>query len=1315
MARSLFATLHRRFGPKLSGAEVVNRSQAKQAEFVRSMGLATSAPDCSRFFPNGVAIVGGGFAGISAAWTLGQHNIASTIFEARETYGGRVQTDQSLIPGRPVETGAELIGFNHPMWLTLAKRFGLGMIVLTGEDQYAAFGLETQLRLRGRAVTDIEKLYEQMVIVLRKISDDAKAVTNPFEPWKAPNASTLDAKTVAEKIAEYARLVPASSRHPSLVDAIEFELGNDHVLPAREQSYLGLLAVVSGGRLGKDDRNLDGYWTHREDFRCDEGNVTLAGMMIEFGKRAVFRPQSPVQKIEIRDSLVQVTWLDSMRGPRSATFDNVILTVPPSVWNKITITPSIPAGKEMGAGPAVKYVSPVHKRFWIRAGMAPNAFSDELGQTWEPTENQAIASQGVALTVFAGGPYVPASGAEKHFEKEILKLYPDYKPAGTPRYADWPKTQWIETGYACPKVGQVTTIAKFLSVPHAKRLYFAGEHTCMAYFGYMEGALQSGARAARAVVSSCAQLPAPSEEEIVVSASSSRSASEASFLHGLLRELGHSAVPDVSPVRMFRAALGNQPVISGAQGLLTVVAVPAQEAGALLRAGDWMLRATPGTGDIGHVSVLASDNLLTQSMLASENIPSESVQSGYYGVVIEGGAFPHSRSQPFARRLLNSDGRVPSNTVFLRPASGNDDQEDWNPPIPEDVAKALGKQDWVLALKLAIQAGWRDENDLTNLLFFARHPELPKEPLKTGDPNYKQLSAEWNNLNNDVWKAIEASAENTDLAVSGHEVTDHHRSFFRGKAGQRLKKLVEDAAKAADLNPGLLGTIMMAETRRPESYLSSEKVSSYHIGCDDFFEGRAAIQARVPAYSKVRWAKGQTPIEHLNDAQTNPRMVKSILFDSGPDGALATAVYVKFREVRLREIAKELGKDFDSLPLPTRFALTRIAMAAGTEGTRPYLKDALNGVDIFVRQPIPVVAYQTKRNATVRTAQAMHLSNWIFGIPVEAATAPASHESVSEWVQEDNPPSTPTRVVAIGQRVELDLNDVAFAQNAEEIRWTIPGTRVKGYNGTTTEATVLELTEGDLQQKKITFYWVDAADGRIVQARFRIKGNGLGQVAYAFDVTGPTVNSFTGDPGETQKEMKRSGLLWMRFGKPRVAPGIRWKWEITMPSTHAGFIKDVQTVLTDRTKTLRLKPGGAETRNLVWRHPTKTKPHTQLDGDSDSQAAYTAGVYEAKTAAGETLTSGGGVDDSPHTELPSLGTVVSVNDQFTYYLMFKPDTDNAIWVPIAKAKWFWKAKATNSDRGWMLSPEKMKPSPEKKSVEFPLYESNAADNEWQDI
>ncbi len=144
--------------------------------------------------------------------------------------------------------------------------------------------------------------------------------------------------------------------------------------------------------------------------------------------------------------------------------------------------------------------------------------------------------------------------------------------------------------------------------------------------------------------------------------------SETSFLQGLLRELGAGgSAGGLSPAGLFRAALHNGPLLHSAQDLLWVLAGPSQRPADSLRARDWMLRAVPGTGDVGHVSVLASDDLLTHSMLASEGIPAESGQPGYYGLVIEAGAFPHSRVRPFARRLLDSRGRVPPNTVLLRP------------------------------------------------------------------------------------------------------------------------------------------------------------------------------------------------------------------------------------------------------------------------------------------------------------------------------------------------------------------------------------------------------------------------------------------------------------------------------------------------------------------------------------------------------------------------------------------------------------------------------------------------------------------------
>jgi monoamine oxidase len=61
-------------------------------------------------------------------------------------------------------------------------------------------------------------------------------------------------------------------------------------------------------------------------------------------------------------------------------------------------------------------------------------------------------------------------------------------------------TAWTLTGYSCPAPGDVLRTGPLLAAPFEKRLYFAGEHTCLPFFGYMEGALQSGARAANAIL-----------------------------------------------------------------------------------------------------------------------------------------------------------------------------------------------------------------------------------------------------------------------------------------------------------------------------------------------------------------------------------------------------------------------------------------------------------------------------------------------------------------------------------------------------------------------------------------------------------------------------------------------------------------------------------------------------------------------------------------------------------------------------------------------------------------------------------------------
>src|SRR5205823_7829122 len=69
--------------------------------------------------------------------------------------------------------------------------------------------------------------------------------------------------------------------------------------------------------------------------------------------------------------------------------------------------------------------------------------------------------------------------------------------------------------------------------------------------------------------------------------------------------------------------------------------------------------------------------------------------------------------------------------------------------LPEKLRNAVRAGWLTLEVALAILAGERDVNKLTNMIFFARHPSLKGRKLVTTEPNFKQLSRrEWLNIRN---------------------------------------------------------------------------------------------------------------------------------------------------------------------------------------------------------------------------------------------------------------------------------------------------------------------------------------------------------------------------------------------------------------------------------------------------------------------------------------------------------------------------------------------------------------------------------------
>ena len=84
---------------------------------------------------------------------------------------------------------------------------------------------------------------------------------------------------------------------------------------------------------------------------------------------------------------------------------------------------------------------------------------------------------------------------------------------------------------------------------------------------------------------------------------------------------------------------------------------------------------------------------------------------------------------------------APSSTPTPLPSNG---------ALIQRIQNALASGQWSLALSLTLLSGNRDVNKLTNMIFFARHPELKGRKLVPTEPGFKELSREWVNIRDTI-------------------------------------------------------------------------------------------------------------------------------------------------------------------------------------------------------------------------------------------------------------------------------------------------------------------------------------------------------------------------------------------------------------------------------------------------------------------------------------------------------------------------------------------------------------------------------------
>ncbi|RFC46235.1 MAG: monoamine oxidase [Verrucomicrobia bacterium] len=485
--------MRRLLGSSLAG-EPAWRDRLSRRRFLQTAAALSCSARAATPFQGTVAIIGGGLAGLTAAWHLRKQAVPVELFEASSRLGGRVFTKRNFNPdGMFVELGGELIDTNHTALIKLARELGLKLQNLledeTGKDR---------LWFEGQARSEEELLVGLRPVIARVAQDASKLydARGEFTPF----ACQLDQISLTGYLAEIPGVEPWITDY--LLAAYEPEYG----LNAAQISCLNLVDFI--------DVNLtDGFRVFGdsdEAWRILGGNSRLTETLLtNLRDDAALHTGKRLVGLAIHESRIQLS-LDGEAAPRE--FEKVILTLPFTQLRKVKGVFDLPlsrekarAIRELGYGQNVKVMRGFTRRIWREQGGNGSAFAElpNFQNLWETSRAQE--GEAGILTNLLGGRR--ASNFQLRADEGDLRDIETIFPGSAENYdgnnavMNWPKVPTHESSYSCPLPGQYTWInAAAASAECGGRLLFAGEHTSSDFCGYMNGAVESGLRAAREAV-----------------------------------------------------------------------------------------------------------------------------------------------------------------------------------------------------------------------------------------------------------------------------------------------------------------------------------------------------------------------------------------------------------------------------------------------------------------------------------------------------------------------------------------------------------------------------------------------------------------------------------------------------------------------------------------------------------------------------------------------------------------------------------------------------------------------------------------------
>lgn len=419
-----------------------------------------------------IAVIGGGFAGVTAARDCRENGYSTVILEARNRLGGRTFTSE--FEGHRVELGGAWIHWSQPFVWSEKERYGLDIIETPG------FAPDKMLlRLNGEAV---ELSEADVVAVMEAFSTYTAAARSVFErPFDTRH--TWPQVLEADKISARAHL-----------DSLDFtplqRAAMDSLLASIAHNYSDQVSYYDSLRwsalAGYNDMLLWMDAVGRFKFR--DGTSALIDKMIADGQPDV-RLQTPIKRVEDLGDRVKIT---TNRG-ETLVAAAAVIALPMNVLNNVEFNPPLAGGvieaaQQRHTGLGIKLYIRARGNLGKVFMMADSSHRLSNIFSYHEAEDHTI------LVAFGADPEALDMYDEAAVQDSLREFLPTAEVESTFGY-DWVLDPYSQGTYASYRPGWMAKYYNDFQL-NPGRLYFAqGDHGD-GWRGFIDGAIGAGARAA---------------------------------------------------------------------------------------------------------------------------------------------------------------------------------------------------------------------------------------------------------------------------------------------------------------------------------------------------------------------------------------------------------------------------------------------------------------------------------------------------------------------------------------------------------------------------------------------------------------------------------------------------------------------------------------------------------------------------------------------------------------------------------------------------------------------------------------------------